>query len=52
MPYPGLLHPEPLPLQQAAADPYLRRRHLDTVLAQSLRVEQVFCAVPNAEELR
>ena len=26
-PYPGLLHPEPLPLQQATADPYLQRRH-------------------------
>ena len=25
MPYPGLLHPEPL--QQATADPYLHRRH-------------------------
>ena len=24
MSYPGLLHPEPLPLQQATADPYLR----------------------------
>ena len=36
MPYPGLLHPEPLPLQQATADPYLCRRHSDTVLAQSL----------------
>ena len=23
MPYPGLLHPEPLPLQQSTADPYL-----------------------------
>ena len=32
--YPGLLHPEPL--QQATADPYLLRRHSDTVLAQSL----------------
>ena len=36
MPYPGLLHPEPLPLQQATADPYLHRRHSNTVLAQSL----------------
>ena len=25
MPYLGLLHPEPLPLQQATADPYLHR---------------------------
>ena len=30
MPYPGLLHPEPLPLQQATADPYLHRRHSNT----------------------
>ena len=27
MPYPGLLHPEPLPLQQATADPYIHRRY-------------------------
>ena len=27
MPHPGLLHPEPLPLKQATADPYLFRRH-------------------------
>ena len=33
MPYPGLLHPEPL--WQATADPYLHRGHSDTVLAQS-----------------
>lgn len=26
-PHPGLLHPEPLPLGQATADPYLCRRH-------------------------
>ena len=38
MPVPGLLHPEPLALQQAAADPYLHRRHSDTVVAQSLWV--------------
>ena len=50
MPYPGLLHPEPLPCssplltrtssggtgQQWTADPYLLRRHPNTVLAQSL----------------
>ena len=36
MPYPGLLHPEPLPLQQSTADPYLCRRHSNTVLSQSL----------------
>ena len=33
MPYPGLLHPEPLPLRQATADQYLCRKHSDTVLA-------------------
>ena len=32
MPYPGLLHPEPLPLQQSTPDLYLLRRHPDTVL--------------------
>ena len=36
MPYPGLLHPEPLPLQQFTADPYLLRRHTNTVLSQCL----------------
>ena len=36
MPYPGLRHPEPLPLWQAPADPYLCMRHSNTVLAQSL----------------
>ena len=36
MPYPGLMHPESLPLRQSTADPYLHRRHSDTVLAQSL----------------
>ena len=36
MPHPGLLHPEPLPLRQTAADPALHRRRSDTVLAQSL----------------
>ena len=33
MPYPCLLHPEPLSMQQAAADPYLLRRLSNTVLA-------------------
>ena len=28
MPYPGLLHPEPLPLWQSTADPYLLRTTL------------------------
>ena len=36
MPYPGLLYPEPLPLQQYSADLYLRRRYSKTVLSQSL----------------
>ena len=36
MSYPGLLHPEPLPLKQATADPDLLRRHPNTVLSQSL----------------
>ena len=36
MPYPSLLHPEPLPLWQSTADPYLHRRHSNTVLSQSL----------------
>ena len=30
MPHPGLLHPEPLSLRQAAAHLYLRRRHSNT----------------------
>ena len=34
--YPGLLHPESLPLQQSTADTYLCRRHSNTVLSQSL----------------
>ena len=36
MPYPGLLHPETLPLQQYTANPYLHRRRSNTVLSQSL----------------
>ena len=28
MPYPGLLHPEPLSLQQSTADPYLHKEML------------------------
>ena len=31
MPHPGLWHPEPLPLWQSTADPYLCRRHSNTV---------------------
>ena len=52
MPYPGLLHLESLPLWQATADWYLHRRHSDTVLAQSLWVGHVFCALPRSEQLR
>ena len=36
MPHPGLLHPEPLSLQQSTSDLYLHRRPSDTALAQSL----------------
>ena len=36
MQYPGLLHPELLPLLQSTAEPYLLSRHSNTVLAQSL----------------
>ena len=36
MPYPSLLHPEPLSLRQSTADPYLHRRHSNTVPSQSL----------------
>ena len=36
MSYPGLLHPELLPLLQSTADMYLLRRHSNIVLSQSL----------------
>ena len=36
MPYPGPLHPGPLPLWQATADLYFCRIHSNTVLSQSL----------------
>ena len=36
MPYTGLMHPEPLPLWQSTVDPYLHRRHSNTVLSQFL----------------
>ena len=39
----GLLHPEPLPLQQSTADPYLHRRHSHTVLSQCLWVSGSWC---------
>ena len=35
MPYPGLLHPEPLPLQQSTGDPYLLSPVQFSSLAQS-----------------
>ena len=35
MPYPDLLHPEPLPLWQSTADLHLHRRCSNTVLSQS-----------------
>ena len=36
MPHPSLLHPEPPPLRQSTADPYLHRRCSNIVLSQSL----------------
>ena len=36
IPYPGLLNPEPLPLRQSTANPYILRRCSNTVLFQSL----------------
>ena len=36
MPYPGLLHPGPLPLWQSTADLYLHRRHSNTALSVSV----------------
>ena len=43
MPYPGLVHPEPLPLQQATADPHLHKRCSNIALAQSLWVSGSWC---------
>ena len=43
MPHPGLLHPEPLPLQQATADPHLHKRCSNIALAQSLWVSGSWC---------
>ena len=40
-PYPSLLYPEPLSLQQSTTDLYLCRRHSNTVLSQSLWGPQV-----------
>ena len=42
MPYPGLLHPEPLSLRQTTADPDLRRRRSNAVLSQSLCEQGLF----------
>ena len=36
--YPDMQHPEPLPLWQATANPYLHRRHSNTVLVHTLWV--------------
>ena len=41
MPYPGLLHPEPL--QQATADPYLHRRHSKEVWLSLCGVSRSWC---------
>ena len=43
MPYPGLLHPEPLPIWQATADLYLCRRHSNTVLTVSVGLWVLLC---------
>ena len=40
---PGSAAPEPLPLQQSTADPYLHRRHSHTVLSQCLWVSGSWC---------
>ena len=45
-----LLQPETL--QQATADPYLHRRHSDTVLDWSAWVGCAFCALPRYDQLR
>ena len=44
MPYPRLLHPEPL--WQATSDPHLLRRHSETVLAQSCGLGVHFVPFP------
>ena len=51
MPYPGLLCPEPLPLWQATADPYLLRRHPKTVQSQSLWGLCSFLLGPDAHKV-
>ena len=42
MPYPGLLHPEPLPLQQATADTFLHRTHSGNSGSVSCRITAPF----------
>ena len=44
MPYPSLLHPKPLTLWQCTSDPYLCRRHSNTVLSQSCGISGSWCA--------
>ena len=50
MPYPVLLHSEPLPLWQATADSYLHRRHSNKGRSGSVSVESPgthrFCLSP------
>ena len=43
MPYPSLLHTEPLSLLQAIGDPYLLRRHSNTVLLSLCEVSGSLC---------
>ena len=44
MPYPGLPHPESLTLGHSTADPYLQRRHSNTVLLILCGVSGSWCA--------
>ena len=44
MPHAGLLHPEPLPLRRATADPDLHRRHSDTLCLSLCGVSGCWCA--------
>ena len=43
MPYPHLLHPDPLPLQQATADLYLLKRHSDIVCLSLCGISGSWC---------
>ena len=47
MPHPDVLHPEPLPLQQATADPCLHRRLSNT----KRRVWLSLCGAPGAHKV-